>query len=98
MFIRLATERGLKCAILKNTLFRESENLIFKSTYFAKATSYNNIFTFLSFLMGHPWPLLRLFSSVQTKITIFTMNVQNVHPVYDAGIRTHNLWNLSLLP
>ena len=23
---------------------------------------------------------------------------KNVHPVYGAGIRTHNLWNMSLLP
>ena len=22
---------------------------------------------------------------------------KNVHPVYDAGIRTHDLWNMSLL-
>ena len=33
--------------------------------------------------------LFHLFSS-------FTVN--NVHPVYSAGIRTHNLWNVSLLP
>ena len=26
------------------------------------------------------------------------INVKNVHPVYGAGIRTHNLWNMSLLP
>ena len=32
-------------------------------------------------------------------ITNFTTNmyVKNVHPVYGAGIRTHNLWNNSLL-
>ena len=24
--------------------------------------------------------------------------VKNVHPVSDAGIQTHNLWNMSLLP
>ena len=24
--------------------------------------------------------------------------VKNVHPVYGAGIQTHNLWNMSLLP
>ena len=23
---------------------------------------------------------------------------KNVHPVYGAGIRTHDLWNMSLLP
>ena len=33
-------------------------------------------------------------------ITNFTTNryVKNVHPVYSAGIRTHDLWNMSLLP
>ena len=51
--------------------------------------------------MGHPRPLFRLFSSFQTNITILTTNIgmwKNVHPVYGAGIRTHNLWNTSLLP
>ena len=35
------------------------------------------------------------FWSFQTNITIFTTNV---HPLYGAGIRTHNLWNVSLFP
>ena len=26
------------------------------------------------------------------------INVKNVHPVYGAGIQTHDLWNMSLLP
>ena len=26
------------------------------------------------------------------------INVKNVHPVNGAGIQTHNLWNMSLLP
>ena len=26
------------------------------------------------------------------------INVENVHPIYGAGIRTHNLWNMNLLP
>ena len=26
------------------------------------------------------------------------INVKNVHPVYGAGIQTHKLWNMSLLP
>ena len=31
--------------------------------------------------------------------TIFQqINVKNVHPVYGAGIRTHDLQNMSLLP
>ena len=34
-------------------------------------------------------------------ITIFTTNKRekrHIHPVYGAGIRTHDLWNMSLLP
>ena len=43
--------------------------------------------------------LLRLFLSFQTNITIFKqINVKNIHPVYGAGIQTHNLRNMSLLP
>ena len=40
------------------------------------------------------------FRSVQTNITIFTTNkcAKNVHPVHGAGIWTHDLWNMSLLP
>ena len=41
------------------------------------------------------------FWSFQTSIiTIFTTNIceKNVHPVYGAGMRTHNLWNVSLFP
>ena len=50
--------------------------------------------------MGQTRPLLHLLSSFQTHITNFTKNrqVKNVHPVYGAGIQTHNLWNVSLLP
>ena len=46
------------------------------------------------FLNGLSRPLF------QTNInTIFQqINVKNVHPVYGAGIRTHNLQNMSLLP
>ena len=47
------------------------------------------------FLIGHPWPLFvyfRLFVFLQQ------INVKNVNPLYCAGIRTHNLQNMSLLP
>ena len=51
------------------------------------------------FKMGHPRSLFRLFSSIQTNVTILQqINVKNIHPVYGAGIRTHDLWNMSLLP
>ena len=43
------------------------------------------------------WPLFNLFSSFQTHFTIFT-TTNFVHPVNGAGIRTHDLWNMSLLP
>ena len=50
--------------------------------------------------IGQPRHLFQLFSAYQTHITNFTSNrcVKNVHPVYGAGIQTHNLWNMSLLP
>ena len=52
--------------------------------------------------MGQPRPLFNIFSSFQKYITNFTTNrylcEKNVHPVYGAGIRTHDLWNMSLLP
>ena len=49
--------------------------------------------------MGPPQPLFHLFSYFQTNITIFTTNIcGNVHPVYGAGIRTHDLQDTSLLP
>ena len=51
--------------------------------------------------MGNPRPLLRLFSSFQTNITDLTTNIREKmfdHPVFGAGIRTHNPRNMSLLP
>ena len=51
------------------------------------------------FMMDHPRPFFHLFSSFQTNITILQQrNVKNVHPVYGAGIWTHDLRNMSLLP
>ena len=50
------------------------------------------------------WANLGLFfvyeRSFQTNIKKFYNKYmwKNVHPVYGAGIRTHNLWNVSLLP
>ena len=50
--------------------------------------------------MGPSRPLFHLFSSFQIQITNPTTNryVKIVNPVYGAGIRTHDLWNMSLLP
>ena len=51
--------------------------------------------------MGYPRPLIHLFSSFQTNIAILkTKYVKNCydHPVYGAGNRTHDLWNMHLLP
>ena len=36
--------------------------------------------------------------SIQTLQLLQQINVKNVHPVYGAGIRTHDLRNISLLP
>ena len=48
--------------------------------------------------MGHPRPLFRLFSVFFKQTLQFLQYVKNVHPVYGAGIRTHDLQNMSLLP
>ena len=47
--------------------------------------------------MGQPQPLFVYFRSFQTNITnIYNKYMwKNVHPVYGAGIRTHDLWNES---
>ena len=42
-----------------------------------------------------------IFGPSQTNNTIFTTNQREkriVHPVSGAGIQTHDLWNVSLLP
>ena len=48
--------------------------------------------------MGQPRPLFRLFSIFSNKHYNFYNKYmwKNVHPVYGAGIRTHNIWNMSL--
>ena len=49
--------------------------------------------------MGHPGLFFHLFSAFQTHIIILQqINVKNVHPVYGAGIQTHDIWNMSVLP
>ena len=52
------------------------------------------------FKKGHPRPLLLfIFGHFKQKLPFLKhINVKNVHPVYGAGIRTHNLWNMILLP
>ena len=47
---------------------------------------------------GNPGLFFLYFCLFKTHIRIFTTIVKNIHPVYGAGIRTHNLWNMSLLP
>ena len=49
---------------------------------------------------GQPWPLFRLFSVFSNKQYNFYNKYmwKNVHPVYGAGIWTHNLQNVSLFP
>ena len=43
--------------------------------------------------MGLPLSLFHLFSAFfkQTSTQVLQINVKNVHPVFGAGIRTHNL-------
>ena len=48
--------------------------------------------------MGQPRPLFCLFSVFFKQTLQFLQYVKNVHPVYGAGIRTHNLQNVSLFP
>ena len=49
--------------------------------------------------MGVPRPLFHLFLSFQTHYKCYNKKMsKNVHPVLGAGIRTHNLWKMSLLP
>ena len=60
-------------------------------------------YSFLSFFfkkMGHPRPFYRLFSALSNKHHNFLQqyNVKNVHPVSGAGIWTHGLLDVSLLP
>ena len=50
--------------------------------------------------MDQPLPLFRLFLVFSNKHYKFLQQiyVKNVHPVYGAGILTHDLWNVNLLP
>ena len=56
--------------------------------------------TKINFLDRPTRRLFHLFLSFQKYITILTTNKceKNVHQVYSAGIQTHDLWNMSLLP
>ena len=53
---------------------------------------------FLLFKRGHSRPLFRLFLSFETLQFLQQINVKTVHSVYGAGIRTHDLRNMSLVP
>ena len=49
--------------------------------------------------MRYPWPLFRLLSVFKKNVnTIFIINVQMSISVYGAGIQTHDLQDMSLLP
>ena len=48
--------------------------------------------------MGQPRPLYVYFQSFQTIQFLQQINVKNVHPVDGAGIRTHDLLNMSCHP
>ena len=48
--------------------------------------------------MVHPRLVLFIFSLFQTNYFYKKSIWENVHPVYSAGIRTHNLQDVSLFP
>ena len=48
--------------------------------------------------MGHFSIYLRLFKKTWRFLQQIYVEKCYVYPVYGAGIRTHNLWNTSLLP
>ena len=52
------------------------------------------------FKCGFPGLFYRLFSVFSNKHDNFNTNKceKNAHPVYSAGIRTHNPWIMSVLP
>ena len=60
-----------------------------------------NCYAMLSFFKK--WANPGLFSFIfglfkQTLIFLQQIDVKKVHPVYGAGIRTHDHWNMSLFP
>ena len=69
---------------------------------FVRLTYFNVFFCFFLFFlkMGQPRPLFCLFSVFSNKHYNFYNKYlwKNVHPVYGAGIRTHDLRNVSLFP
>ena len=49
--------------------------------------------------MDHPRPLFIYFSVFNQRLQFLQqIHVEKVHPVYGAGIQTHELWDTSLLP
>ena len=83
MFLKSCKNRGFLVPISK---FNMDE--ITKMFFFKKKWANPGLFFFY-------------FRSFQTSITtIFTTNIcgKNVHPVYSTGIRTLDLWNMSLFP
>ena len=67
-------------------------------SYFDSVVVTGNLPIVIFLKWAFPGLFFNLLSSFQTQIKILQqMNVKNVHPVYGAGIRTHNLWNMSLL-
>ena len=57
----------------------------------------SNIMFFLNWPTPASFHLFLVFPNKHYKF-LQQIDGKNVHPVYSAGIRTHNLWNVSLLP
>ena len=63
------------------------EKIVSKGIFFLKNGPTPASFSFIFILFKQ--------TSLHFLLQIF---VKNVHPVYGAGIRTHDLWNVSLFP
>ena len=78
----------------------KASNLIMKAVN-QSLLNRTDVFLIIFKNWANPGLFFVYFRSFQTNNTIFTTNECekcHVHPVSGAGIRTHDLWNVSLLP
>ena len=81
-FCKLAPQRWINSQLPRQLVHQNSELIYGCACFFKK------------------WAIPDLFFGLfkQTLQFLQQINVKNIHPVYGAGIRTHNLKNTSLLP
>ena len=79
--------------------YKRPKKEVFKSSETVVITKREQCKFFLK-KMGQPRPLFRLFSVFSNKhqYNFYKYMRKYVHPVYIAGIRTHDLQNVSLFP